>query len=739
MTNNDTRNRHGIDSLLWSALMAIVVQDPDRASHRNGVGAAQCDTTPFHEIAQDGFENLNRGRAIWLYKALRKYSRTQLAGAGIDYAAIEDPAAAQPAPRKERQKKVATISLIGKVLHFTSELGDPAIPMVRALPRRRWIPAPTFAWEVPLIIENIDGLRAMYKSGGVTFTPEAIAALRNLTGGGPNGKGGGNAPTLGGRTLAQWQAHLAELQRAGRSDRNDAAIEEAHERIKELQSKGFGGSNAPAAHGEQTSLRDLATAKQGTLKVQGLGGTLYPFQQAGVEYMTRTKRCINADEMGLGKTAEALASLQHTGAFPALIVVPATLKLNWQNEAARWLPGRTVTVLNGTKPEAFLHGDIVIINYDVLYAWSEVLSLIPWKALVCDEAHYCKDKKARRSQAVKAIIKATAPQYRFFLTGTPLVNRPIEATNLLDLLGYLRPVFGGFMTFAKRYCDATQGRFGWNFGGSNMALLPELNERLRATCMVRRLKMDVLTELPAKQRADVPVDLDPRIMAEYYRAQNDVIEWLQETAGNARAERAMRAEAIVRINTLRKLIAQAKLKSIVAWAADFTGYDKKTGTWDEDAPKLVIFAHHISLQDALQKAFPQAAYIRGDQSKASVEEHKARFQNDPACRMIICSLKAGGFGHTLTAASNVALCECDWSPHTLVQAEDRTHRIGQRDSVTAYYLLAEGTVDGEMARLLHSKQRVIDAAIDGKMPAEDDDEAIVDGVIAWLRSQPVRH
>jgi SNF2 family DNA or RNA helicase len=682
MTNNDTRNRYGIDPLLWNALMAIVVQDPDRASHRNGVGAAQCDTTPFHEIAQDGFENLNRGRAIWLYKALRKYSRTQLAGAGIDYAAIEDPAAAQPAPRKERQKKVATISLMGKVLHFTSELGDPAIPMVRALPRRRWIPAPTFAWEVPLIIENIDGLRAMYKSGGVTFTPEALNALRNLTGGGPNGKGGSNAPT--------------------------------------------------------TTLRDLATAKQGTLEVKGLGMQLFPFQQAGVEYMTRTKRCINADEMGLGKTAEALASLQHTGAFPALIVVPATLKLNWQNEAARWLPGRTVTVLNGTKPEAFLHGDIVIINYDVLYAWAEVLSLIPWKALVCDEAHYCKDKKARRSQAVKAIIKATAPQYRFFLTGTPLVNRPIEATNLLDLLGYLRPVFGGFMTFAKRYCDATQGRFGWDFTHANMALLPELNERLRATCMVRRLKMDVLTELPAKQRADVPVDLDPRIMAEYYRAQNDVIEWLQETAGNARAERAMRAEAIVRINTLRKLIAQAKLKSIVAWAANFTGYDKKTGTWDEDAPKLVIFAHHISLQDALQKAFPEAAYIRGDQSKASVEEHKARFQNESSCKMIICSLKAGGFGHTLTAASNVALCEADWSPHTMVQAEDRTHRIGQRDAVTAYYLLAEGTVDGEMARLLHSKQRVIDAAVDGKMPAEDDDEAIVDGVIAWLRTQPVR-
>jgi SNF2 family DNA or RNA helicase len=732
-TTTETYNRFGVPQTLHTAIRILAAEDPDRASVRNARGFNGRDGEFGHAMSEKAFEDLTPNMAHAMRKVVTTY-RAQLARHGVDVDAIDMSKVGQPQPRAERPKKVATISLVDGALHFTSEQDDPNVSAVRALPRRRWLGAPTWAWDIALIRENVDGLRGLYRAG-VTFTPQALAALKNLTGG-PNGgghKGGSNAPTLGGRTLVQWQELAADLAEARGSDRNDALLEEALERIRELKQT-RGGSNAPT-----TPLRDLATAKQGTLEVKGLGMQLFPFQRAAVEYMLRTKRCLNASEMGTGKSGMALAALQAAGAFPALIVCPATLKLNWRAEVAKWLPGRTVTVLSGTKPEAFLHGDIVVINWDILRSWQELLSTTPWKALVCDEVHMAKDRKALRSQALKALIRATAPEYRFFLTGTPLLNRPVEITNSLDMLGYLRPVFGGWKRFVDRYCAATETRFGLNVSGANMALLPELNERLRSTCMVRHLKKDVLLELPAKTRADVPVEMDAKVLAQYRRAESDIIDWLCETEGSGKASIAMRAEQLVRINTLRQLAAKGKLKAIISWADNFTGYDRKTGEWDDNGDKLVLFAHFREVQDALQKAFPNAAYIRSDQSKESVEEHKTRFQTDPKCKLIICSLKAGGLGHTLTAASQVALAELDWTPAAISQATDRVHRIGQRDAVTAWYLLADETIDNYMARLIHQKEEVIDAAVDGKLPGSVDEESVLDAVVQHLRSKRTRN
>ena len=466
---------------------------------------------------------------------------------------------------------------------------------------------------------------------------------------------------------------------------------------------------------------EASRAHEADLNVDGLGGTLRPFQQAGVAYALQAKRTFIADEMGLGKTVEALATIQAANAYPALIVCPASLKLNWKREVEKWLPGHTVIVLNGSKANSDVDkAEIVVINYDILKKHLEVLQARQFKAVVFDESHFAKNHRAQRSQACKELAKGA--EYRLALTGTPILNRPQELLSQLGILGRLDDL-GGFWHFAKRYCNAHQNRFGWDFSGATH--LDELNEKMRATCFIRRLKADVLQELPTKQRADVVVELDNR--PEYNRAEANVIAWLRERAtenrefqasiadlpeaeqkrlrderANGAAERARRAEQLVRIETLKQVAARGKLAAIKEWTESFL-----------ESNKLVLFATHVEIQHELLAAFPEAARILGEDDTQTRQADVDRFQNDPECKLIICSLRAGGVGITLTAASNVAFAELGWTPAEHDQAEDRTHRIGQASQVTAWYLLAADTIDEQINELIARKRQVVDAATNG--------------------------
>jgi SNF2 family DNA or RNA helicase len=259
-------------------------------------------------------------------------------------------------------------------------------------------------------------------------------------------------------------------------------------------------------------------------------------------------------------------------------------------------------------------------------------------------------------------------------------------------------------------------------GASNLS---ELNERMRATCYVRRNKADVLKELPAKQRADIVVEIDNR--REYQRAESDLINWLgdraesdaeflasiahlseaeQRDAKDERREsaeqRAAQAEQLVRIEALKQLSARGKMKAAIDWIESFL----------ETGEKLVLFAHHVEIVEALAEKF-SAPNITGSTPIERRQEYVDRFQNDPDCKLIVLNIRAGGVGLTLTAASNVAFVELDWTPAAHDQAEDRTHRIGQSDNVTAWYLLGENTIDQEIAALISKKRAVVDAATDG--------------------------
>jgi SWI/SNF-related matrix-associated actin-dependent regulator of chromatin subfamily A-like protein 1 len=512
-----------------------------------------------------------------------------------------------------------------------------------------------------------------------------------------------------------------------------------------------------------------------------LGGELKPFQRAGVAYLLAQRRAFLADEQGLGKTIEALATLEADEAYPAIVVCPASLKLNWMREIARWLPDRSAQVITGTgskrsrvhepsddgaeatpgsdgsadttprssggadtiptsssdadtipksssdadttpKSDFGAAGapvermDITVVNYDILAARGEALAAMAPKALVLDESHYCKNAAAKRTQAV-ARLAASVPNDGLVLalTGTPVMNRPPELISQLRIIGRL-PDFGSGAQFGRRFKGAdAHVRLHWH---------------LRSRCFVRRLKVEVLPQLPAKTRTVVPIELDNE--AEYRLAETDVIAWLRSrpldlSELDAKIAAALRAERLVRLNALKLLAARGKLHAALAWIHDFCS----------SGERLVVFARHREVQRAVVERFPHALHILGEDTHAARDASVSAFQAADSSdnQLIVCSLEVAGQGLTLTQASNVAFLELDWTPAKHDQAEDRCHRIGQQDAVNAWYLLAAGTIDETMATLLERKRAIIGAVTDGR---EEDDEAIVDALARELAGEPYK-
>jgi hypothetical protein len=439
------------------------------------------------------------------------------------------------------------------------------------------------------------------------------------------------------------------------------------------------------------------------------GHQLFGYQRAGVEYACENEHVLIADSMGLGKTIQALATLENKDAYPAVAVVPANLKQNWKREANEWVPERDVRILDGTTADELGDADLYVMNYAMLSRgadeWLTAFASEDLAGVILDESHYVKNEDANRSQAAADL--ADGVPVRLLLTGTPVLNRPQELVHQLRVLDQLGE-FGGFWDFAKRYCDAHKeyvpgrGRV-WDFSGASNTT--ELNQRLRETCMVRRQKSDVLSELPAKSHANVtlPADQD-----EHDEAVREFREWRRQAD-----ESELNAEAMVRIEKLKQAAVRGKLDAAIDWVEDFVASEK-----------LVLFAMHRDVIDELRDAFPDTALIVEGQSGEEREREKERFQNDDDCRLLIGAMGAhagaspAGLGHTLTAASNVAFLELGWTPAHHDQCVDRTHRIGQDEPVTAWYLMAKGTVEQDIKQVLDRKREVVDETTDGL--AKDD-------------------
>jgi SNF2 family DNA or RNA helicase len=446
---------------------------------------------------------------------------------------------------------------------------------------------------------------------------------------------------------------------------------------------------------KSTELLVQSTSTDADINIPSLNGTLMPYQKAGVAYAGSVGRCLIADQMGLGKTVEAIASLEYRDAFPAIIVCPASLKENWKREINKWLPHRTVNILSGKGNIANV--DVNIVNYDIIGRFVEPIMHLKPMGLVLDESHYVKTSKTKRTEAVRDIAKKV-PQSGtvLLLSGTPVTNRPEELVSQLEILGMLSR-FGGKWAFLKRYTNAYHNGFGWDTKGASN--LNELNMKLRQNCYIRRTKDEVLKELPAKTRNVVHVEPSGKGYAEYRKAEGDLLAFLAENGYRA----SDTAEHLRRTTVLKRLAADAKMESVIEWIDSFL---------ESCDRKLVVFAHNVAIVDYLAGKYGNLR-VSGQDSMEDRQHAVDSFQKDPKARVIVLNLQAGGVGLTLTAGSDVCFVQQGWTPGEHDQAEDRCHRIGQQNSVQAWYLIGVNTIDEDIYDLIDAKRAVVDAVTEG--------------------------
>lgn len=318
------------------------------------------------------------------------------------------------------------------------------------------------------------------------------------------------------------------------------------------------------------------------------------------------------------------------------------------------------------------------------------------KAVVIDECHYLKNSKAYWTKDVQHLCEGV--DHIICLSGTPILSRPIELYNAVQLID--PSVFPSYMDFIMNYCGATHNGFGWDLSGATNT--EELHDKLTSTIMLRRLKRDMLKDLPEKTRTVIPLEISNR--SEYRQVSRDFLGWL-ESKDPKKMESASRAEAIVKINYLKRLTAEGKMKQAMEWLRNFIDQDEK----------VVVFCVHKAVVKMLKDRFKGVSVvITGETPLKDRQTAVDQFQTNPSIRMLIGNIKAAGVGITLTAASNVCFVELGWTPALHDQAEDRVHRIGQKaDSVNAWYLLAEDTVEMDIAEVLDEKRRVLTSILDG--------------------------
>lgn len=386
-----------------------------------------------------------------------------------------------------------------------------------------------------------------------------------------------------------------------------------------------------------------------------------------------------ADEPGLGKTITTIAYINAMRFRQVVIVCPASLRLNWQAELNRWLD---------------YHPDIVVLSYDALAKHPVSAASQPDRLIVFDEAHYLKNPKAKRT---KAALKLKHDKI-LFLTGTPVVNRPIELYPILALSGakLTRTEYGKYFCAGKLVQVGWRpSRWVWDFSGASN--VEELNAALREHLMIRRTKAEVLSELPSKVRQVVELDAPNGESPDLQRVLTAAYNSFTRAAGEIGEEKVDFEE----LSSARKELGELKLPYVVSYLKD---------TLLEEVDKVVVFAYHKEIIDKLCDALKSFTSVKlyGGMSDSQKNESVVRFQSDPSVRVFIGQITAAGTGLTLTAASTVLFAELDWVPGNVTQAEDRCHRMGQRDTVRVVHLVLRNSVDGRMVRALVDKQNTIE-------------------------------
>ena len=434
------------------------------------------------------------------------------------------------------------------------------------------------------------------------------------------------------------------------------------------------------------------------------GHELYPFQYAGVRFAELADgKAIIGDDMGIGKTIQAIAYCAlHQEHWPVLVVSPANVKYNWLKELRTWLPQHPSDVVVNGKDEV-RDADFTVINYDLMSKKQDELMAVGYKTIIMDECHYLKNQKAKRTQATLAVAQEC--ESILALSGTAITNRPVELFNTLNMV---RPAeYSNFFKYAMQYCGAVNNGWGWDFTGATN--IDELHSKLRDV-MIRRLKKEVLTELPDKIRQFVPVQPTASEMSHYKR---EAARWLREYSQH-KSSGSMPAGFVLNMLTeLRHECGLLKVSAALDWVAEYRDIT--------DNKPVIIFTHHKDVSASLieglsdDKRFAGTRWgrITGDVAAHKRQELVEQFQSG-ALDGLVCSTVAAKEGLTLTAADTVVFIEREWVPGWEEQAEDRVNRIGQdSDTVWATYLSVAGTIDERFDRIVEQKREVVSAVLDG--------------------------
>jgi len=493
---------------------------------------------------------------------------------------------------------------------------------------------------------------------------------------------------------------------------------------------------------------ELATATGSDETITLPGGTLYPFQVAGVHWLELQGSGIIGDDMGLGKTMQALAYIARSAdRRPAIVVCPASVKANWCRKYREWCDpsGETrVELVKGNKlypvdvtgrklkpngkvadMTADSRPDLLVVNYDLLRRHQAALTTAGFRTIILDEAHYIKESRSGRSKAAAAICAEI--EHKVLLTGTPMLNRPRELWHLLHVVD--PQTWSSFMNYAMDFCDPQRkhvgrGRYAWDFSGNSN--LDELHRQIIGHYMVRRRKIDVLKDLPAKRRWVTELDVEDKARAEYDAAARSFKDWAQSKGSDVLAKH-LRAEAITRLTGLRQLALHAKLAMAVEHV---TSWLESTGE------QCIVWAHHQAALDGLQGAIEEAGYptvrIDGGTPAQSRQDAVDSMRSGEA-RVLVASILAAGAGidGLQERCSHAVYVERTWRPADHSQSEDRLHRIGQERPVSVEYLDMARSIDTYLADMVDAKLRVIDAAIDG-LGVEASNETVERGVLEAL-------
>lgn len=440
-----------------------------------------------------------------------------------------------------------------------------------------------------------------------------------------------------------------------------------------------------------------------TKKIPELGGTLRDYQRYAALWIdSRDGRVLIADEMGLGKTVEALAWIEwrYKKSLPVLIVCPASVKIKWSREAKAWLEWPRVYIIEGAKPHRLRDDcDVYIINYDILGKWEVELKAVGFQTAVLDEAHAIKAPRSKRTKACLSICREIP--HIIALSGTPVINRPFEFWNIISLID--PTLFPSQWEFVQRYCNPKGSHGKMDFNGSSHE--KELHAKLSGSLFLRRLKADVLKDLPEKQRSIVPMHITNR--KEYTHAEHDFQDWVRsrtDSQGNVFDEHD-RVSALAKIEALKQLCVEGKMDEILDFIDDFV----------ENGEKLVIATtHRKTVETILEEYGDVCVRLDGKYTGARRQKEIDRFQTDPKALLCVSNSKVL-IGMDLTAASHIAFLELPWTPAEVDQAADRIHRFGQKaESVTIWFLVAEETIEDDIAALIDRKRETVTNILDGK-------------------------